>query len=130
VRTFAQQVKHAATANFVFYSAILGQAPPAGASLAGTANGPDDIQTKEQILEYLRDSFALGHKADATLTAGNAATALVKPPIPLMNTRLAMASFSCTHASDHYGQLVEYLRMNGIVPPTSKGQPPANPGGR
>jgi len=80
-------------ANFVFYSAILGQAPPAGATLAGTANGPDDIQTKEQILEYLRDSFALGHKALATLTAGNAVTPLGKPPIPFMNTRLAMASF-------------------------------------
>ena len=130
VRTFAQQVKHVATANFVFYSAILGQAPPAGATLAGTTNGPDDIQTKGQILKYLRDSFALGHKAFATLTAGNAVTPLVKPPIPLMNTRLAMASFSSAHASDHYGQMVEYLRMNGIVPPTSKGQPPANAGGR
>ena len=130
VRTFAQQVKHVATANFVFYSAILGQAPPAGATLAGTTNGLDDIRTKEQILKYLRDSFALGHKSLATLTAANAVTPLVDPPIPFMNTRLAMASFSCTHGSDHYGQMVEYLRTNGIVPPTSKGQPPANPGGR
>jgi hypothetical protein len=130
VRTFAQQVKHVATANFVFYSAILGQAPPAGATLAGTTNGPEDIRTKEQILKYLRASFALGHKAFATLTAGNVVTPLVKAPITLMNTRLAMASFSCAHASDHYGQMVEYLRMNRIVPPASKGQPPANPGGR
>ncbi len=130
VRTFAQQVKHVATANFVFYSAILGQAPPAGATLAGTTNGPEDIRTKEQILKYLSASFALGHKAFATLTAGNAVTPLVKPPISLMNTRLAMASFSCAHASDHYGQMVEYLRMNRIVPPASKGQPPANPEGR
>jgi hypothetical protein len=45
----------------------------------------------------------------------------------LMNTRLALASFSCAHASDHYGQMAEYLRMNGIVPPASRGQPPANP---
>ena len=130
VRSFALEVKHVATANFVFYSAILGQTPPAGATLAGTTNGPDEIQSKEQILKYLRDSFALGHKALATLTAANAVTPLVDPPIPFMNTRLAMASFSCTHASDHYGQMVEYLRTNGIVPPTSKGQPPANPGGR
>jgi|CZKS01.1.fsa_nt_gi hypothetical protein len=130
VRSFALEVKHVATANFVFYSAILGQTPPAGATLAGTTNGPDEIQSKEQILKYLRDSFALGHKAFATLTAQNAVTPLVQPPIPFMNTRLAMASFSCAHASDHYGQMVEYLRMNGIVPPTSKGQPPANPGGR
>lgn len=130
VRTFAQQVKHVATANFVFYSAILGQDPPAGVTLAGTTNGPDNIKTKEQILKYLRDSFALGHKAFATLTAQNAVTPLLKPPIPFMNTRLAMASFSCSHSLDHYGQMVEYLRMNGIVPPTSKGQPPANPAAR
>jgi hypothetical protein len=127
VRTFAQEVKHVATADFVFYSAILGQAPPAGVTLAGTTNGPNDIDTKEQILKYLRDSFALGHKAFATITARNAVTPLVNPPIPLMNTRLAMASFSCAHALDHYGQMVEYLRMNGIAPPASKGQPPANP---
>jgi hypothetical protein len=126
VRTFAQQLKHVATANLVFYSAILGLAPPAGATLAGATSGPDDIQTKEQILKYLKDSFALGHKAIATLTAANAVTPLAKPPIPLMNTRLAMASFSCSHAWDHYGQMAEYLRLNGIVPPASKGQPPAN----
>jgi hypothetical protein len=127
VRTFALQVKHVAAANFGFSSVILGQDPPPGASLVGATNGPEDIKTKEQILKYLRDSFALGHKAFATITAENAVTPLVKPPIPSMNTRLAMASFSCSHASDHYGQMVEYLRMNGIVPPASKGQPPANP---
>jgi uncharacterized damage-inducible protein DinB len=127
VRTFAQEVKHVATANLVFYSAILGQAPPAGVTLAGTTNGPDDIQTKEEILKYLRESFTLGHRALATLTARNAVTPLTKPPIPAMNTRLALASFSCQHASDHYGQMLEYLRMNGIVPPASQGQPSANP---
>jgi hypothetical protein len=44
-----------------------------------------------------------------------------------MNTRLSLATFSLIHASDHYGQAVEYLRLNGIVPPASQGQPPANP---
>jgi hypothetical protein len=130
VRTFAQQLKHVAAANFVFYSAILGQDPPVGATLVGVTNGPDDIQGKEQVLKYLKDSFALGHKAIASLTAANAVIPLAKPPIPIMNTRLALASFSCSHAWDHNGQIVEYLRMNGIVPPASKGQPPANQGRR
>jgi hypothetical protein len=70
VRTFALQRKHVATANFVFYSAILGQDPPLGATLSGTTNGPADIKTKEQILKYLRDSFALGQKAFATPYGG------------------------------------------------------------
>ena len=130
VRTFAQEVKHIATANFAFYSAILGQAPPAGVVLNETSNGPDDIQSKEQIVKYLKDSFALGHKAFATITARNATAVLAKPPVPFFKTRLMLASFGCTHAFDHYGQMVEYLRMNGIVPPASKGQPPANPSSR
>src|SRR5262249_35258813 len=101
-RTFALQVKHVATANFVFFSAILGQEPPAGVTLAGATNGPDEIQTKAQIIQYLKDSFALGHKAFAALTERNAMTPLAKPPISFMNTRLAIATFSLVHTSDHY----------------------------
>lgn len=128
VRTFAQEVKHIATANFAFYSAILGQAPPAGVSIEAL-NGPDDIQSKDQIVKFLKDSFALGHKAFATINARNAAEPVPHPPVPFFKTRLMLASFGCTHAFDHYGQMVEYLRMNGIVPPASQGQPPANPSG-
>lgn len=130
VRTFAQEVKHVATVNYAFFSAILSEPPPAGVTFDEHANGSDSIQTKDQIVKYLKDSFALGHKAIATLTAENALTPLPKPPIAFLNTRLSLASFSCTHAFDHYGQMVEYLRMNGIVPPASQGQPPANPGSR
>ena len=118
-----------ATANFIFYSAILGQALPTGVNLAGATNGPDDIQTKDQILRFLKDSFALGHKAFATLTPQNATIPLTKSPVPLMNTRLALATWGCAHAWDHYGQMVEYLRLNGIIPPASKGQPRANASG-
>ena len=129
VRTFALEVRHAATANFVIYSAILGQDPPAGVTVDGAANGPEGLQTKEQIVQYLKDSFTLGHKAMAALNDSNALAPLDKLPIaiPSLNTRLAVAIFSFSHASDHYGQMVEYLRMNGIVPPASVGQPPANP---
>jgi hypothetical protein len=129
VRTFALEVRHTATANFVIYSAILGQDLPAGVNVSGAANGPESLQTKEQILQYLKDSFALGHKATAALNDSNALAPFDKLPIaiPSLNTRLAVAIFSFSHASDHYGQMVEYLRMNGIVPPASAGQPVANP---
>jgi hypothetical protein len=129
VRTFALQVRHVATANFIFYSAILGQAPPPGVVLVGVANGPEDIRTKEQLVKFVQDSFALGHKALASLTAENLVVPLKNSPISFMNTRLALATFSCAHGWDHYGQIAEYLRMNGIVPPGSQGQPPANPPG-
>jgi hypothetical protein len=132
VRTFALEVRHVATANFVIYTAILGQGPPVNVTVAGSANGPENLQTKEQIVQYLKDSFALGHTAMAALNSENALVPLDKLPIaiPWLNSRLALAIFSFSHASDHYGQMVEYLRMNGIVPPASVGQPPANPSTR
>ena len=129
VRTFALEVRHVATVNMGIYSAILGQDPPAGVIFVGVTNGPESIQTKEQLLKYLQDSFALGHKAFATLTAQNAVIPLPKTPIPFIKTSLELATFSLVHASDHYGQMIEYLRMNGITPPASKGQPTANPSG-
>jgi hypothetical protein len=129
VRTFALEARHVATANYVIYSGILGQDLPAGVTVSGAGNGPENLQTKEQIVQYLKDSFTLGHKAMAALNDGNALAPLDKLPIaiPSLNTRLALAIFSLSHASDHYGQMVEYLRMKGIVPPASVGQPPANP---
>jgi hypothetical protein len=127
VRTFALEVKHVATVNMGIYSAILGQDLPAGVDFKGAANGPESIVTKGQILKYLKDSFALGHKALISITAQNAVAPLAKSPIPFMKTRVDLATFSLTHASDHYGQMVVYLRMNGIAPPASNGQPPANP---
>jgi uncharacterized damage-inducible protein DinB len=133
-RTFALEVRHVAAANFAMFSEMLGQAPPAGVSFAGATNGPDHLQTKEQIVQFLKDSFALGHKAMAAITEQNALAPIDDPNLPFsqpyFRSRLALASFACTHAADHYGQMVVYLRTNGITPPASKGQPPANPGPR
>lgn len=127
VRTFAQQVKHIATANDRLFDSILGVTAPVAPDEGVTSNGPDAIQTKDQILQYLKDSFARGHKAIATINADNMVTPLKDPAVPFLSTRAALAAFSCTHAMDHYGQMVEYLRMNGEVPPMSRPRPPANP---
>ena len=127
VRTFALEVRHVATANLGFYSMILGQPLPAGVDFKGPTNGPDDLKTKDQIVKYLKDSFALGHKAFATVTPENAFTLIPNPPFSAVNTKFSIATLTLWHAMDHYGQMVEYLRMNGIVPPPSVGQPAANP---
>jgi hypothetical protein len=80
-------------------------------------NGPAGLKSKAEIIQFLKDSFALGHKAAATLTTEN----MLQTAEHSKSPRLHLATFAVAHAFDHYGQMVEYLRMNGIVPPASRG---------
>lgn len=113
VRTFAVQVKHVAASNYFIWSSLTGDKLPDNLK---DGNGPADMTTKADILKFLRDSFALGHKAAATLTMEN----MFEPVGSSKSPRLHRAEFGVAHAYDHYGQMVEYLRMNGIVPPASR----------
>jgi murein DD-endopeptidase MepM/ murein hydrolase activator NlpD len=115
VRTFALQVKHVAASNYFLRSALTGDKLPE--DFKG-GNGPEDLKTKADIVKFLKDSFALGHKAAATLTTQN----MLQTAEHSKSPRLYLATFAVAHALDHYGQMVEYLRMNGIVPPASRGQ--------
>ena len=113
VRTFAVQVKHIAASNYFLWSGLTGDKLPANLK---DGNGPEDVKSKAEILKFLQDSFALGHKAAATLTTEN----VLQIPEHSKSTRLRLATFAVAHAFNHYGQMVEYLRMNGIVPPASR----------
>jgi len=114
VRSFAVQVKHIAASNYYIWSPITGDKLPEG--LGDDGNGPANVKTKAEIIKFLRDSFALGHKAAATLTMQN----MLQSAGNSKSTRLRLAEFGVAHAYNHYGQMVEYLRMNGIVPPASR----------
>jgi hypothetical protein len=113
VRTFAVQVKHIASSNYFIWSPLTGDKVPESIK---DGNGPEDIKTKADILEFLKDSFALGHKAASTLTPRN----MLQPAQSGKSSRLHLAEFGVAHAYNHYGQMVEHLRMNGIVPPASR----------
>ena len=76
------------------------------------------LTTKDECVKALADSFAFGHKALATVTSANAFESI--KGADGMHTRVTVADFAVAHGYDHYGQMVEYLRMNGIVPPGSK----------
>jgi len=115
VRTFAVQVKHVASSNYFIWSPLTGDKVPESIK---DGNGPTDLKSKADIIKFLKDSFALGHKAAATLTAEN----MLQTAGNGKSTRLHLAEFGVAHAYDHYGQMVEYLRMNGIVPPASRGK--------
>src|SRR6266702_8668644 len=117
VRTFGEQLKHVAASNYLIWSPITGEKPP---DTVNDGKGPDNMTAKAENIKFVKDSFAFGHKSVATLNDSN----LVQP-IPRNNkpptTRLFLATFAPAHAFDHYGQLIEYLRMNGIIPPASRG---------
>ena len=113
VRTFAEQVKHLAAANYQAGTDILGEEPPAGTK---DETAPDSVRSKTQIMEYLKGSFACLHRAAAAINEKNSGAI----PVKQNQTRLWLLTGALVHASDHYGQMVEYLRMNGIVPPASR----------
>jgi hypothetical protein len=118
VRTFAQQVSHTAAVIYLVSAAALEEKVP---SEAGEGeNGPASLKTKDDIVKYLKDSFAYGHKAMASLTQENL-TQMVKSAFGEGKApRVAMAEVAVWHSFDHYGQMVVYARMNGIVPPASR----------
>jgi len=117
VRTFAQQVKHVAAVNFLVAAAALGEKPPVD---TGGEKGPDSVKTKDQIVQFLKDSFAYAHKAALTLTPARQME-LVKSPFG--NSQVArgyLVSIVVWHSYDHYGQMAVYARMNNIIPPASR----------
>lgn len=115
VRSFALQVKHVAASNYALLSPLTSDKFPK--DLMG-GNGPENLKTKTDIIQFLKESFALGHKVAATLTTQN----MLQTPEGSQSSRLYRITFAVAHAFDHYGQMVEYLRMNGIVPPASRGK--------
>jgi hypothetical protein len=117
VRNFGSQVKHVAAVNYLVGAAILGEKPPVD---PGGENGPDSVKTKAEIVKFLKDSFVYVHKAMGSITDGNLVTPIKSPFGDGTTTRLAMATLIVGHCFDHYGQMVEYLRLNGIVPPASR----------
>jgi hypothetical protein len=119
-RTFAQLVTHTVGSNFIIWSMASGLKPDV--DVAAIAN----MTSKDDIVAAAKASIAFGHKAAATLTSANAWDAVrSRPNMPL--TRITGMAYGVIHLRDEYGQMVEYARMNAVVPPASEGRPPANP---
>ena len=116
VRTFAENVKHVAQANYFFASTFSGLKPDTDVKAIA------DLKDKDQILAALQGSFDFAHKAMATLTTQNAFES-APDQFKIFGgnaTKAGMASFLVVHGYDHFGHLSEYLRMNGLIPPSSQ----------
>ena len=115
VRTFGEQIRHVATMIYITLALVLEERSPYG---PGAHNdGPDELRSKEEILEFLRESLTYARTAMASLTEDNhmdpVPSAFGKMP------RSAVAAGVAYHSFNHYGQMVVYARMNGVVPPAS-----------
>ncbi|HZC22436.1 MAG TPA: DinB family protein [Candidatus Binatia bacterium] len=117
VRTYAQQIKHVAAVNYELGAALLEQKPPVD---IGDESGPASITSKTDVMKYLKDSFEYVHKAIATVNDSNLTGTVRSPFGEGAVSRLGLAMAVASHGYDHYGQMVEYLRMNGIIPPASR----------
>jgi len=114
VRTFREQVKHVACANEAWAKKLRGEKPPDHCD----TGGPNPAKTKTEILAYLRETFAMMDAEIAKTELDN----LLAPVKGFYagDNQLEVLNSALWHISDHYGQLVEYVRMNGIVPPASR----------
>ena len=117
VRTFGGQILHLATDNIFMWSAITGDSIRADIE---DVNGPKTLKTKKEIIEYLKSSFIIGHKVISTLTNQNAMDEIdyMWRKLP----RLDLTFYALTHSNEHYGQMVVYLRLCGIIPPATVNQ--------
>jgi len=117
VRTFSAQLKHVASANYSIFAAVAGEKPPV--DLGPNEAGPESVKSKAQIVKYLKDSFAYGHKVLKAMDDKNL-TKPAKTPWGSNSTPVGMATLTIAHVMDHYGQLVVYARANGMIPPASR----------
>ena len=115
VRSFGEQVKHVACAQFAFFNEFEGKKPPDDCE----KGGHDAAKTKAELIQYLKDSCDYSNRVIATLTAANALDR-VEGRYAGPSTKLGISVIAVWHITDHYGQLVEYLRLNGILPPMTQ----------
>jgi uncharacterized damage-inducible protein DinB len=114
VSTFGGMVKHVAQATYFFASMVGGVKPDVDVKAIA------DLKDKDQIVAAVQGSFDFAHKAMATLTTQNAFEGVTFKPFGADGTRAQMAGFLVAHGFDHFGHLSEYLRMNGLIPPSSQ----------
>jgi len=119
VRNFGQQIRHVAASNYLIAAAMLQEKPPA---IIQAEDGPESMTSKAELLQFLKDSFQYTHKAFAAINEKNATAPIHNPFGSGTVTRLGLGTEAIGHCFNHYGQMVEYLRMNGIIPPASRPQ--------
>jgi hypothetical protein len=115
VRTFGEHLRHVGAVQWVVGAGIQGGNPPV--DVGDGDSGPISMTSKEEILHYVRDSFAFIRGAISTIGMHNALDLIPHPYDPQNSKveRLALAIGYACHGWDHYGQLAVYERLNRIT---------------
>ena len=117
IRSYAELIAHVADANYAFCSASLVEKNPDLKIEAGVKKDPA-AKPKAALVEALAASFAYCDKAYAALTDVNSTEAVKF--FGGERARIGVLSFNTSHTFEHYGNIVTYLRMKKIVPPSSE----------
>jgi len=111
VRTFGQLFGHIAEENYAICAAAAGEKPP-------VANVEKTLSAKADLVKALGESFAYCDKVFESLTDANASTTVDFFGRPM--AKLSVMTFNSSHDNEHYGNLVTYMRLNKMVPPSSQ----------
>jgi uncharacterized damage-inducible protein DinB len=114
VRTFGQILGHVAGANYVICSAAKGEKPP------HTEDAFEKLATKAEIVKAVADSMAYCDSAMAGATDATLGETIDMPFGMGKAPRAAAVILNTNHLNEHYGNLVTYFRIKGIVPPSSR----------
>jgi len=120
VRTFAQLVGHLADSNYRLCSVLAGQDPPIDPGIEMNKH------TKADLISALAESFAYCDKQYAAMTDAGGAPIVkfdaggIDARVPIQMPRFTVLAFHTAHAFEHYGNMVTYMRLKGVVPPSSE----------
>jgi len=117
VRSFGQLVGHVADAQYLFCAAAMGEKNPNSSSAEKTKT------SKADLVQALKDAVAYCDKAFDSLTDANAGQTVKF--FGRETTRVGVLAFNNMHTMEHYGNMVTYMRLKGIVPPSSEPRPQA-----
>jgi uncharacterized damage-inducible protein DinB len=118
VRSFGQIVGHVADASYMFCSQTLGEANP--------TKGIEKTKTsKADLVAALKDAIAYCNRAFDSMTDAKGSQMVKLFDFDI--AKLTLFSLNTAHTDEHYGNMVTYLRIKGIVPPTSENPPGPSP---
>ena len=114
-RSFAEQLLHVGGSNYFFTNPAMGQKPPAEQDPKR-----DQYKTKADVVAFVKKSFADGAAAIKAKGDKGMSELLVDP---FSHEQMRVSDFAygfVEHCGEHYGQLVSYYRLSGLVPPESR----------